>query len=114
MRAILKSLLIHSAEVYREGKTKDWDGKKLESVGKLSYIRIEPSSRVVRDKNNMEIQLAATLFYCCRNSQNTSGELREDQVLDFQNDKYRIVFVEPLYDGRKLHHYEVGLVRYAS
>ena len=115
MRAIPKKLLIHEATVYQEAKTgSGWDGTTLEMIGRLSHVRIEPSSRIVRDKNNREQQLAATLFFDCKNSQNTVRDLKEDLVVDFQGQKHRIVSVEPLYDGRKLHHYEIGMVRYAG
>ena len=64
MRAIPKKLLIHTAAVYQETKTgSGWNGATLERIGQLMHVRIEPSSRVVRDKNNREQQLAATLFF---------------------------------------------------
>lgn len=115
MRAIPKKLLTHSADVYQESKTgSGWDGAALEMIGRLAHVHMEPSSKVVRDKNNCEQQLAATLFFDCRNSQSTAGELKEDLIVDFQGQKHRVVSVEPLYDGRKLHHYEIGMVRYAG
>lgn len=114
MKPIPKKLLIHSADVYEETKDgKGWDGTELKQIGTLSTIRIEPSSKIVRDKNNLEIQLAATLFFDCKHSRNTSGKLEEDLIIDFQGLKHRIVSIEPLYDERKLHHYEIGMVRYA-
>ena len=115
MRAIPKKLLIHTAAVYQDTKTgSGWNGATLERIGQLMHVRIEPSSRVVRDKNNREQQLAATLFFDCRNSQNTAGDLKEDLIVDFQGQKHRIVSVEPLCDENKLHHYEIGMVRYAD
>ena len=115
MRAIPKKLLIHAATVYQESKTgSGWSGTALELIGQLTHVRIEPSSRVVRDKNNREIQLAATLFYDCKNSQSTAGDLKEDLIIDFQGSMHRIVSVDPLYDARQLHHYEIGMVRYAG
>ena len=115
MMAIPKKLLIHSAAVYQEAKTgSGWNGATMKLIGQLTHVRIEPSSRVVRDKNNREQQLAATLFFDCKNSQNTAGALKEDLIVDFQGQKHRIVSVEPLYDENKLHHYEIGMVRYAG
>lgn len=114
MMAIPRGMLIHSMDVYREEKSSDWSGKRLTLLGGLYHVRVEPSSRVVRDKNNKEIQLAATLFFDCKNSRNTANELQEDLIADFGGDKYRIVSVEPLYDRRRLHHYELGMVRYAG
>ncbi len=114
MKAIPKSLLSHQASVYRETETGQWGGGNLELMGNLVRIRIEPSSRVVRDKNDREMQLSAVLFVDCKNSLNTAGTLEEDLILDFQGTRYRIVSVEPLYDEKRLHHYEIGMVRYAG
>lgn len=115
MKAIPRMMLIHSATVYQETKTgSGWNGTTLELIGQLTHVRIEPSSQVVRDKNNREQQLAATLFFDCRNSQSTAGDLKEDLIVDFQGQKHRIVSVEPLYDEKRLHHYEIGMVRYAD
>lgn len=113
MRPIPKQMLIHTARIYEE-KTGDWSSSGLQLLEEIDHIRIEPSSKVVRDKNNMEVQLAATLFFDCRNSDGDVSNLKEDMIADFQGDKYRIVAVEPLYDKRKLHHYEIGMVRYAG
>ena len=80
----------------------------------LHHIRIEPSSRIIRDKNNAEVQLAATLFYDCKNSSPTGMVFQEDDILLFQGMSYKVQTVEPLYDGSKLHHYEMGMVKYAQ
>lgn len=113
MRPIPKSLLIHSAEAYKETKG-DWGSSRLNPLGKLERIRIETSSKVVRDKNNKEVQLSALLFYDCRNSRGDTDVLKEDNIVDFQGDKYRIVAVDPMSDAKRLHHYEVGMVKYAG
>ena len=113
MRAIPKKLLIHDAVLKREKKN-EWGTGELETVTELSRIRIEPSSRIVRDKNNVEYQLAATLFFDCKNSCPSDQEFREDDIIDFHGSMHRIISVEPLYDERKLHHYEMGMIRYAG
>lgn len=113
IKAIPKKLLIHSAELLKELDGK-WGSSGLDRLAILSKIRIEPYSKIVRDKNNAEIQLAATMFFDCRNSRPSGQAFSEDQVVDFQGQKHRIVTVEPLYDGEKLHHYEIGMVKYAG
>lgn len=112
IKAIPKKLLIHSAELLKEVRG-EWGGSGLEHLVNLEKIRIEPSSKIVRDKNNAEIQLAAFLFYDCKNSRPSGQDFEEDQILDFNGQKHRIVSIEPLYDGEKLHHYEIGMIRYA-
>lgn len=68
----------------------------------------------IRDKNNAEVQLAATLFYDCRNSRPSDVSFEVDQVVDFNGQKHQIKTVETLYDNLKLHHYEIGMVRYGK
>lgn len=79
----------------------------------LTHVRIEPSSKIVRDKNSAEIQLAATLFYDCRNSRPQGIIFAVDDIIIFNGQKHQVKLVEPLYDGERLHHYELGLIAYA-
>ena len=79
----------------------------------LSYVRMEPSSRIVRGKNSAEIQLAAILFYDCRNSQPRGVVFKVDDIITFFGEKYQVATVESLYGRKDLHHYEVGLIKYA-
>lgn len=69
MKPIPKKLLIHTVVLYEKTSIDKWGSEKLDDGQVLSKVRIEPSRQIVRDKNNSEIQLAATLFYDCRNSQ---------------------------------------------
>ncbi len=111
MRAIPKSLLIHSVE-FREKLEEDKWGKNIVSFEEtISYVRFEPSSKIVRTINNSEVQLSATLIYDCTNSRPKNFEFKLDNIISFNNQKHRVVFIEPLYDNNKLHHYEIGLVK---
>lgn len=111
MRAIPKKLLIHSVGFRKKLEEDKW-GKSTKSFEKtLSYIRFEPSSKIVRTTNNSEIQLSAQLIYDCTNSRPKHFEFEHDNIIEFNNQKYRIVLIEPLYDNKKLHHYEIGLVK---
>ena len=67
---------------------------------------------MVRDKNNQEIQLAATIIHDCKNS--SFAKYHVDQIVTFQKENYRIETVELLYDEKRLHHVEVGMIRYAK
>lgn len=69
MKPIPKKLLIHTIMLYEKTSIDKWGSEKLDDGQVLTKVRIEPSNQIVRDKNNSEIQLAATLFYDCRNSQ---------------------------------------------
>lgn len=111
MRPIPKKLLIHSVSLARAESEDRWGN----SVGgidlKLTKIRVEPSSKVIRDKNNAEVQLAAVLFFDCKNSGPLDYAPKVDDVIDFNGQKHRVQIIEPLYDGEKLHHYELGLLK---
>lgn len=113
MRAIPKKLLIHTAQLQRITSKDRWGEGKTDDVAKLEKVRIEPSNRIVRDKNSAEVQLAATLFYDCKNSVPRDFVFKEDDIIVFNEQKLRVQLIEPLYDGDKLHHYELGLIKHA-
>lgn len=79
----------------------------------INFVRIEPSSKVIKDKNNNEIQLAATFFFDCKNSKPKNILFEEGDIVVFNNQKHKIQLIEPLFDEKKLHHYEIGLVKQA-
>lgn len=114
IKPIPKKLLIHAVTCATEGKKDRWGECTDSSAVRLSFVRLEPSSKVVRDKNNAEVRLAAVLFYDCVNSRPSGFNFAVDQIIDFNGDRYRIQIVEPLYDGQKLHHYEMGLIKHAK
>ncbi len=113
MRPIPKALLIHAVDLQDVAEKDAWGKAVLSEPVALSYVRLEPSTKYVKDKDHNEIQLAAVLFYDCRNSRPRGQEFHDGQILSFNGEKYRVQLVEPLYDGRRLHHYELGLVRNA-
>lgn len=113
MRPIPKALLIHAAQLQGVAEKDSWGKETLTDPVNLKYIRLEPSTKYVRDKQNNEIQLAAVMIYDCYNSRPKGQEFHSEQVFSVNGEKYRVQLVEPLYDGRRLHHYEIGLVRHA-
>lgn len=115
IKSIPKNLLIHTAKLYREPEETEnrWESVEPQEIAEVERIRIEPSSRIVRDKNNAEIQIAATLFFDCRNSRPLDIAIKEDDIIVFNGQKHSVTTVEPLYDNGRLHHYEIGLARHA-
>ena len=113
MRAIPKELLIHTVTFHTVLEKNRWGTQSLDGGTDVERVRMEPSSKIVRDKNNAEVQLAAVLFYDCRNSRPRDVVFTEDNIVTFNNQKFRVASVEPLYDNRRLHHYEIGLVKHA-
>ena len=113
MRAIPKSLLPHTVALFRKTSEDIWGAEQLDAGVELTRVRMEPSSRIARDKNNTEIQLAATLFYDCKNSRPSGVKFQLDDIVVFNGQKHQVKMIEPLYEKMRLHHYEIGLVKYA-
>ena len=113
MMAIPKSLLIHQAMLHRKVSEDRWGKEQMDEGQILSDIRIEPSNKIIRDKNNAEVKLAALMFYDCKNSRPKNVFFKEDDIIIFQGLKHKVQTVEMLYDRSKLHHYELGLIKHA-
>lgn len=111
MRPIPKAMLIHSADIQEVEEKDQWGSESLSDPTVLQRVRIEPSTKYVRTKDNNEIQLAATMFFDCFNSRPRGQVFYDGQVITFNDERYRVKLVELLYDGRRLHHYEIGMVR---
>lgn len=114
MQAIPKKLLIHKADLYKETQEDRWGNSQETLAAKLTRIRLEPTSKVIRDKNNAEVQLSATLFYDCKYSRPQNIRLMRDDIIDVNGERFKVESIESLYDESKLHHYEVGLIKSAS
>ena len=93
---------------------KDRWGKETWNEGAMiEFVRIEPSTKIIRDKNNSEIQLSATMFYDCKNSRPKEIGFAVDDIIIFNGEKHQVKAIEPLFDEKRLHHYELGLIKYA-
>lgn len=111
MKPIPKSLLIHTVRRYSKTDEDKW-GKGIESLeNEICFARFEPSSKIIRTTNNAEVQLSATLIYDCRNSRPKNIQFELEDIIAFNGEKHRVQLIEPLYDGKKLHHFEIGLVK---
>ena len=109
-RQIPKKLLQHSV-VHRSGPTTDeWQNPTFTDVKTVKNVRVDPSSAVKKTKDNQEKVLAALMFYDCRNSSPREVTFAEGDQIEFIGMKYTVVSVEKLYDEKRLHHLEVGLI----
>lgn len=110
MNSIPKRLLIHSVTYNRVGGKDIWENETLTNED-LTLVRMEPSDKLVQNKQNQEVRLSSLLFYDLRNSQGLGSEgFKLDDNITFQGRNYVITTIDALYDRNKLHHYEVGLV----
>lgn len=110
MKPIPKILLIHSAKLKKVSTDNTWQDEELVDIAELKKIRIESCSRLVTAMDNRQITLSAVLFYDCKHSRPKNLIFRQGQKVIWNGIEHIIETVEPLYDGGKLHHYELGLI----
>ena len=109
MLAIPKNLLIHSAVLQSVTEDK-WQSETTENIAELKKVRIDPSSKLVTSKDNRQVNLSAVLFFDLRNSRPMNILFEHGQKILFGGNIYTIETIEKLYDDKKLHHYELGLI----
>lgn len=105
-----KALLIHSAKLLEVSTENTWQSEETAEIATLKNIRIEPLSKLVTAKDNTQVTLTAGLFYDCKNSRPSGVSFKQGQKIIFNSIEYIVETIEPLYDGQKLHHYELGLI----
>ena len=105
-------MLIHTVTYAKLLDADRWGTESLKNQQVIKNVRIEASSKLIRDKNNAEVQLAATLFYDCKNSSPRGVVFKTDDIIIFNGEMFKVQIMEPLYDARKLHHFELGLVKH--
>ncbi len=112
-RPIPRHVLPQSATHRYGAVTKDeWGNETRATSATLSYVRFDPSSKLVTGKDNKQVQLSAVLFFDCRNS-TTSGTaaFALGDKIERGSTVYTIVGgVDPLYDAGRAHHWELELV----
>ena len=72
-----------------------WGKEEMSQGVELTKVRLEPSGKIIR------------------NSRPRDMVLEVDDIVVFQGQKFSVQTAEPLYDGKRLHHYEMGLVKHA-
>lgn len=110
MKPMPKALLIHSAKLLEVSTENTWQSEETAEIATLKNIRIEPLSKLVTAKDNTQVTLTAVLFYDCKNSRPSGVAFKQGQKVVFNGVEHIVETIEPLYDGQKLHHYELGLI----
>lgn len=122
IRPIPKNLLIHSAYLITEFSPDKWGKPSDSEMVQLEHVYFENSAKHIIGGNGEAVQLAAVLFFDCRNSSPADIQfaMKDDTVngkrvvlqnVSFEGRLYTVQTVEALYaDRNRVHHYEVGLV----
>lgn len=109
MRPIPRTLLIHTVRAIKRAKADIWGSTEAESSRTIENVRVEPASSMRISRDNQQIQLSALLFYDCRNSVPADYKFSHGEEIEFDGNAYHVVNIDKCYDGRRLHHIEVGL-----
>lgn len=109
MKPIPRKLLIHTVAHKANPVSNGW-GETYATEWTLYRVRLEPSSKIVKGRDNTELQLAATLFYDSANSRPRDVTFAPGDLIVFDGTELSVQTVEKVYDDRTLHHIEVGLI----
>jgi len=111
MRPIPKSLLKDSATHKYGTLTKDeWGNATFKSSETISCVNFQSTTKIVLSKDNKEIQLAAVMYFDCRNSTPLTASFAvEDVIQQTDGPEYRIKAISVEKDHGKFHHLEIGL-----
>ena len=110
MKPIPKRLLIHTVTIKSPTGIDRMGVKTYTEPVEIKHVRLEPISKRIQSKDKQDLQLSTLMFYDCKNSYPSTLNFTQGQVVTFNGLELIIQVVEPLYDERKLHHYEVGLI----
>lgn len=108
MIPIPRSILVHTATLQNATGDRN-QNRTYTTVAALSRIRVELANQQMINKDGKQVQLSGRLFFDAHNSLPKDTAFSVGQYVLFNSVEYRVESVEPLFDKRKLHHYEVGL-----
>lgn len=108
MRPIPLGLLCHTVQLSNVERD-DYGDETDVLVATLHRVRVEPSAQVLVNNNGADVQCSATLFVDARRSWPVGVRVLPEQAVLWEERRFRVQAVYPLFDGRKLHHCEVAL-----
>lgn len=110
VQAIPRQILIHSATHSYTPHRDGWGNETFAGSNALQHVRFEPSSKLIVTKDNRQVQLAATMYYDCKNSSPQGVVFTVgDQIIQTGGKTYSVEVSDPIYDEAGLHHWELGL-----
>ncbi|WP_342489170.1 putative minor capsid protein [Cytobacillus sp. FSL W7-1323] len=109
IKPIPKSLLIHSIE-YEKFLKDGRHGPEFDEKEAIVSVRVESTTKLIRDSNNEEVQASAIIFIDSVNTPNAKPLIEKSKVY-FRGRDYVVISCESLYalDPETPHHWEVSL-----
>lgn len=108
MRPIPRAMLIHTVTL-ADASGSAYGSETLTPIAELKRVRVEPDESALLTHEDTQAKHTALLLYDARNSLPGNVTFTPEQRVLFGGKTYRVVAVEPLYDGARLHHIEVSL-----
>jgi len=111
LKPIPKRLLIHSVVLHASPESDGWGGGSATDET-INYVRLEPSSAFAQTQDNEKVTLSAVLIYDARKSTPIAQDWTNSLgwKITGLGRTYTVVKADPLYDGKRLHHWEMGLL----
>ena len=111
MKPIPRKFLIHSVK-HKTGQSEDaWGHVAWANTTAVSFVRIEPASKLALNKDNQEVQLSLLMFHDSVNSSPKNEIYSLGDAIVFNGAEYKIEAIDTLYDiGQRAHHLELGLI----
>lgn len=116
MKPIPLSILNQSATLKIISSTDNW-GAETTTEHTLENVYFEPSNKILKGKDNTEIEANTFMAYDIVNSVTklsgsaVSPNFNEDDIIIFNSKEYRILTIDTIYQQNKtdIHHYEIYL-----
>lgn len=108
VKAIRKSVLIHSVLYAKKTVDDLWDEGTFQEPVKVNYVRLEPKEKLVRSNVGESIQSDTTLFWDSVHS--TPVDWIKGSQVTFNDRLMTVEGIDEYYDSHRLHHLEVRLV----
>ncbi|MFI3206489.1 MAG: putative minor capsid protein [Clostridia bacterium] len=112
MLAIPKKSLCHNISVQAITGEDSWGTVSKSDIVQIEFVRIEPSDKIKISKEGRQITLSALLFYDSVNSKPKDYVFSTEDIVTWNDSRYKIASIEPIYGINKLHHLEIGLVAF--
>lgn len=78
-------------------------------IGSCCGCAWNPSDKMIAGSDNTQQQLVCTLFFDVQNSAPKGTEFSVGQKIVWNGREMTVMRADRLYDGQRLHHWEVGL-----
>lgn len=103
------NFLPHTIDLYKKIGDDRWGEKYIEEPIIIENVRLEHSTKLMKDKTGLEIQLKGILYFDNVNSKPKDAIFNVNDKIKFNGNEYTVKLIRPIV-AIKPHHLEIGLV----